>query len=54
MESILKIENLRLSFQGVHGTVQAVKGINLEIFPGERVALVGEWTAGIYIFAGRM
>lgn len=46
MDSILKIENFKLSFHGAGGKVEAVKGIDFEIFPGEKVALVGESGCG--------
>ena len=46
MDSILKIENFKLSFHGAGGKVEAVQGIDFEIFPGEKVALVGESGCG--------
>lgn len=46
MEELLKIDNLILSFHGPRGKVTAVKGVNLEIRPGETLALVGESGCG--------
>lgn len=46
MEPVVKIENLRLSFHGFLGKVEAVKGVSLQVFPGETLALVGESGCG--------
>ncbi|HBJ17059.1 MAG TPA: ABC transporter ATP-binding protein [Clostridiales bacterium] len=47
MEPILKVENLTKSFsrQGQE-TVAAVNGVNLELFPGECLAIIGESGSG--------
>jgi len=39
---LLKVENIHKFFQGVH----ALKGVSLEVYPGEVVALVGDNGAG--------
>ncbi len=39
---LLRIQNLHLNY----GAIQAVKGINLEIYPGEQIALIGANGAG--------
>lgn len=46
MKSVLEIENLRLSFNGLKGMVSAVKGVDLEVHQGETLALVGESGCG--------
>ena len=45
-EPLLAIENLSVSFRTGQGPFQAVSGVDLEIFPGEVVALVGESGSG--------
>lgn len=42
MEPILKIENLRKSF----GSLEVLKGINLEVYPGEVVCIIGASGSG--------
>ena len=42
MEPILKIENLRKSF----GALEVLKGINLEVYPGEVVCIIGASGSG--------
>ena len=42
MEPILKIENLRKSF----GNLEVLKGINLEVYPGEVVCIIGASGSG--------
>lgn len=39
---LLKISDLQVGFQTADGLVPAVRGIDLEVYPGETVAIVGE------------
>lgn len=43
---ILNIENLRVSFHVYGGEVQAVRGLNMQVYEGEAVAIVGESGSG--------
>lgn len=43
---MLKINDLHVSFQTEYGRAEALRGINLELFDGEAVALVGESGCG--------
>ncbi len=44
--AVLEFTDLDVTFRTEFGTVHAVKGINLEVMPGEVVALVGESGSG--------
>lgn len=44
--SLLRIENLHVSFHTMRGVVRAVRGLDLEVRAGETVALVGESGCG--------
>ncbi|ARI75585.1 ABC transporter ATP-binding protein [Halobacillus mangrovi] len=46
MEKILDIQDLHVSFTTYGGEVQAVRGVNLELFRGETLAIVGESGCG--------
>lgn len=43
---LLRIENLRVSFSLMGGTIDAVRGTSLRILPGKVTALVGESGSG--------
>ena len=45
-ETILCVKDLRVRFQTLDGTVEAVKGINIKVNAGETVAVVGESGSG--------
>ncbi len=45
-ETILKVEDLRISFKAYGGLVQAVRGVNFDLKRGETVAIVGESGSG--------
>ena len=44
--AVLEIKDLHLSFHGSKGRVQAIRGVNLQVNPGEVVALAGESGSG--------
>ena len=45
-EPILKIQDLRVVYTTDESTVYAVNGVNLELFSGETLGLIGETGAG--------
>ena len=46
MEKTLTIRDLRISFQASGGTVRAVRGVDLDLYQGETLAIVGESGSG--------
>lgn len=46
MEKTLTIRELTVSFQATGGTVRAVRGVDLDLFQGETLAIVGESGSG--------
>lgn len=45
-ERILKIRNLNISFKTDNGKVSAIRGVNLDLYKGETIAIVGESGSG--------
>ncbi|MCX7845195.1 MAG: ABC transporter ATP-binding protein [Dictyoglomaceae bacterium] len=46
MESILKIEDLYVDYRARRGLVKAVRGVNLDLYKGETLAIIGESGSG--------
>ena len=45
-EPVLSMRNLAVSFQASFGKIRAVRGVNMDVYPGETVAIVGESGSG--------
>lgn len=45
-EKVLEVSNLRVSFHTYAGEVQAVRGVNFDLYKGETLAIVGESGCG--------
>ena len=45
-ERILNIKDLDITFSTTAGTVHAIRGINIDLYKGETVAIVGESGSG--------
>ena len=45
-EKILEIRDLSISFKTSSGVVNAIRGVNLDLYRGETVAIVGESGSG--------
>ncbi|WP_050614318.1 ABC transporter ATP-binding protein [Bacillus testis] len=46
MEKILEVKDLHISFHTFAGEVQAIRGVNFDLFKGETLAIVGESGSG--------
>ena len=51
MNDLVRINDLRVEFSLLGGTVEAVKGVSMRIRPGSTVALVGESGSGKSVIA---
>lgn len=45
-EKILEVRDLSISFKTTAGSVNAIRGVNLDLYRGETVAIVGESGSG--------
>ena len=45
-DRVLYIRNLSISFKTAYGTVRAIRGVRLDLFKGETIAIVGESGSG--------
>lgn len=45
-EKILEVRDLNISFRTDSGTVNAIRGVNLDLYKGETIAIVGESGSG--------
>lgn len=46
MEKILEVKNLHISFETFSGEVQAIRGVDFDLYKGETLAIVGESGSG--------
>ena len=45
-ERVLSVRNLNISFETANGTVRAIRGVRMDLYKGETIAIVGESGSG--------
>ena len=46
-EQVLSVRDLDITFKTTAGPVHAIRGVNIDLYKGETVALVGESVSGL-------